>query len=278
MSAEAQGLPSGVVPDSGAEIWLVRLDESGAALADLESNDPLCSAGELDRIGDAVRRGARMALRRLIARHFGREWAQASFVSGPHGKPTIPGLGGDYNVSHTLAGGAEVALIGVGRVSMIGIDVEPIRTARLDEKRRELIVNAALTAGAGAPLPQKDPARVLQAWARLEAWGKADGRGIGLTLRQFGIWGSSARGHEAVSGPRRDGPSLQVYDIDAGPGLFAAVALPDGIKPPQVRVLPSDAQMISALEGAGPAIANSAVDLASGAGQKGPHRSVAQPG
>lgn len=259
----------------GAELWLAALDDLAEPLADLDRCDPL---GAVDMDGppiDGPRRVARHLLRRLIARTFGRAAAVGAFAQGPHGKPVLPGLGGDFNLSHTTDGtGRSFALIGVGRVAAIGVDVEPVRTVRLDPRRQELIIAAAETLAEGAALPGSGEARILQAWARLEAWGKADGRGIGRTLTHCGIWGRSA---QATTGAVNGG-SLLVHDVDAGAGLFAAVALPRGIPAPAVHWIPVDLPSLQALLGSEGGGANSGVDLAPGAGQKGTVRSVAQPG
>ncbi len=266
-----------MVSDPAAELWLARLDAIAEPLAGLEAADALSPAGDLEGL-DASRRAARLLLRRLVARMFGRGVAAQPFATGAHGKPSLPGLAGDFNLSHTLAAGyGPVALIGLGRVRAIGVDVEPLRTVRIDARRRSMIVAAAQHVSCGAPLPENDDARIVQAWARLEAWGKADGRGIGRTLTHFGVLGPAARSFAPADAVPAERGDLTVSDVDAGPSLFAAVALMRGETIPPVRHLRDAAELVSALAG-GEAVGKSGVDLAAGAGQKGPHRSVAQPG
>ena len=260
------------------ELWLAPLDALAEPLQALEGADPLCPANECDDF-DVPRRVARLLLRRLIGRVFGRAAAVLPFANGPHGKPMLAGLAGDFNLSHTRAGdGQSFALIGAGRVAAVGVDLEPERTVRLDVRRRALIIEAAQLVGADAALPDHDDLRILQAWARLEAWGKADGRGIGRTLTHFGIWGGRVEGaaasDEALSGAGR----LRVHDLPAGRGLFAAVALPRAVNPPELLFLPTDFASLQAIFAAAGGGAKSGVDLAPGAGQKGTVRSVAQPG
>jgi hypothetical protein len=229
------------------DLWLASLDDLAASLGDLDRADPLQLCAGDDEGLSGPRRVARSLLRRLIARRFGRDFGAQPFTAGPFGKPRIAGLGGDFNLAHTTReDGRSFALIGLGAVAAIGVDLEPARTVRLDARRRELIIAAALSAGDGAALPDDPEARVLQAWARLEAWGKADGRGIGRTLTQFGIWG---RGGAETSGaaPPVAGGGIIVHDIDAGPGFFAAVALPKGVRPPKLRFLPTDLPSLQAL-------------------------------
>lgn len=227
----------GALAEDAAELWIAKLDALAVVLADLEAHDPLCPAGELDGF-DPARRAARQLLRRLIARTFGRSFATAAFAAGPHGKPHVPGLPGDFNLSHTVsqhAGG--VTLIGIARAGSIGVDLEQSRIVRLDARRRSLIAEAAIRAAGGAGLPCDDDARILQAWVRLEAWGKAEGRGIGRTLTHFGVWG---RGPGAPEDGTGQSPALMVFDVDAGPGLWGAAAIPCGSRPPGVHIVPAD--------------------------------------
>ena len=230
---------SGPAPAAdAAEVWFARIDTLAEVLAELELRDPLCPAAELAAF-DPFRRAARQLLRRLIARMFGRSFAGVPFTAGPHGKPCIPGLRGDFNLSHT--GSLETggfALIGLCPAGSIGVDLEQVRSVRLDDRRRAMIAEAAIRAASGAELPADDEARILQAWVRLEAWGKAEGRGIGRTLTNFGIWGREA-GASSASNQAGD-PALVVFDVDAGPGLWGAVAVPRGYRRPQLRTIPGD--------------------------------------
>jgi phosphopantetheinyl transferase len=251
------------------------LDALASPLAGLETRDPLCPAGECDVLNGS-RRIARIALRRLLARSFGRTVAGQPFQAGPHGKPALAGLSGDFNLSHTYydlqsPGAAEqsaaVALVGLGRIAPIGVDLEPFRTVRLDARRRASIIAAGIAVADGAPLRDDEETAVIQAWTRLEAWGKADGRGIGRTLSHFGIWGRA--GAPVVAPLPGQGVELTVHDVDAAPGLFAAVALPRGVAPPKVMNLPADPAALGEILTQPAMGLNSGVDLAPRAGQKG---------
>ena len=265
-------------PTAGVELWLAALDDLAGPLSDIERADPLGRVATDDDGLTGARGVARSLLRRLIARTFGRAVASLPFAAGPHGKPKLAGLGGDFNLAHTTTvDGRSHGLIGLGPVAAIGVDLEPQRIVRLDTRRRELIIEAALAVADGVGLPDSDDARILQAWARLEAWGKADGRGIGRTLRHFGIWGGGGADAPVDLGARKSG-ALVVHDVDAGAGLFAAVALPRGVSPPKLLFMPTDLPSLLAILAASGPGANSGVDLAPGAGQKGTVRSVAQPG
>lgn len=243
-SAGAELSVGGWAVASGAvELWLIDLDALGEPLAERESRDPHCPPGEIDSL-DGSRKVARIALRRLLARSFGRSLAAQPFQPGPHGKPKLPGLVGDFNVSHTFStssSGTEakaVALIGLGRVASIGVDIEPLRAVRMDARRRGAIRAAGQSVADGTPLPDDEESAVIQAWARLEAWGKASGSGIGRTLSHFGIWGRG-RASPDISMVSQ-GDEIIAHDIAAAPGLLAAVALPRGVRPPAIMALPVD--------------------------------------
>jgi phosphopantetheinyl transferase len=222
-------------PADPIELWIAQLDALALPLSELETCEPLCPAGELDGF-DVHRRVARQLLRRLIARVFGRTFAKLPFTTGPHGKPHLPGLPGDFNLSHTMAEGAGAfALVAAGRAAAIGVDIEPRRAVRIDARRRASIIEAGIHAAGGADLPAHEDERVLQAWVRLEAWGKATGCGIGRTLSHFGVWG---RASSALGARDAESDALIVFDVDAGPGLRGAIALPRGTRSPPLRAVP----------------------------------------
>jgi hypothetical protein len=230
-----------------AELWIAQLDAVAEPLAELETCDPLCPAGELTGF-DPARRAARQLLRRLILRTFGRSFAQCPFAAGPHGKPKVPGLSGDFNLSHTVSPDAGAfALIGMARAGSIGVDLEQRRIVRAGARRRSMILEAAIRAADGAELPRDEEARILQAWVRLEAWGKAEGRGIGRTLTHFGIRGGGRSASAAPGTADAGAIDPVVFDIDAGPALFGAVALPRGSRRPVLRSVPADATAAFAL-------------------------------
>ncbi len=254
------------------ELWFADLAQLAAPLAALEAHDPLAPTAELEAL-DGPRRIARITLRRLLARTFGRNFARIPFRAGLHGKPFVDGLPGDFNVSHTVGpvapGGC--ALIGIGHATAIGVDLETVRTVRLDERRRGMIIAAAIALGDGADLPGSDEDRVLQAWARLEAWGKADGRGIGRTLVRLGIWGRPREQSSAeVSRPSPiSNEPIRVHDVAVGPALFAAVAMARSVLPPPVRFLPTDAAALAAVLSVPDDAAIPALTLPPGRGTRG---------
>jgi hypothetical protein len=249
------------------ELWFGDLEALADPLLALDGEAPLLTACERETLA-GTRRTARMVLRLLIGRVFGERWASQPFASGAHGKPTLPGLAGDFNIAHTTS----AVLVGLGRVAAIGVDLEPERQVRLDARRRLAIADAAIRVAGGAVLPDMDEARTLQAWARLEALGKADGLGIGRTLSRLGVWGRPsvppAAGAGAGDGDRALA-TLAVRDVEAGAGFHAAVAAPHGTAVPPLRCLPLQMPVLAAIRAGASPEPNSAVDLGRAAGHKG---------
>lgn len=250
------------------ELWFGDLEALAVPLLALDADAPLLTAGERETLS-GTRRTARMALRLLIGRYFGARWATEPFASGAHGKPTLPGLAGDFNIAHTTS----AALVGLGCAPAIGVDLEPLRQVRLDARRRVAIAEAAIRVADGAALPIMDEARTLQAWARLEALGKADGLGIGRTLSRLGVWGGRSQTPPAGLGSRSEEmpgiPPLAVRDVEAGAGFHAAVAVPRGTAVPALRSLPLQLPALAAMRAGVSPEPNSTVDLGPAAGHKG---------
>ena len=245
---------------SEPELWLVDLTTCEDALEAAEANARRLSGEDLERIagfaGADQRRNRRLsyiALRLLIERGFGPRWRAVPFLRGRNGKPGFEDIKGDFSLAHT--GG--FALIGLSSGGAIGVDLEALRDPSLPAERRVRMERAAAMLAPRSPLPADQPARFLTAWARLEALGKADGRGVGFVLGALGAWGQKAEtGPPAGSGTGTAvaadsallASAFRVADVAARPGLFAAVAVSAGEEPPQsVHTLPADPALLERL-------------------------------
>lgn len=228
----------------GAELWLADLALLEPALEALEQKTRRLSHDDLDRIARFASAGQRrdrrlsyLALRVLLERHFGVRARGVAFERGRNGKPSLSGLAGDFSLAHTSG----LALIGLAPSGRIGVDLETARNPSLPNARREKIERAAAALSPAQSLPEEQPSRFLTAWARLEALGKADGRGVGYVLGALGAWGERREGLEHVSSgggmasqyAEPIEAAFQVANVDAGKGLFAAVSVNVG------RPLPS---------------------------------------
>jgi 4'-phosphopantetheinyl transferase len=166
------------------EIWLLDVVRSGRALAESERDAPRLTPEDRRRansLRDPRDRRERLAtltaLRLLLERHADPHAARQPFVTGPAGKPALPGGRIQFSLSHVEG----YALIGLTRSGSIGVDLERERPLRLSARRREELI-AAAKGLAGKPLAGASPdACFLQAWCRIEAFAKAHGGGIGHT-------------------------------------------------------------------------------------------------
>lgn len=232
-------------PDLKTQLWLIGLDRSAAGLLDCESNCPRLAPGDLARL-QAIRdpetqrlRGAAYIAQRLILeRQFGAALRSVDLTRDAQGRPHLPaGYSGSLSLAHT----GNYALIAASHAPRIGVDLEIPRHVLMPIERRQIIEAAAAQLSQHA-LPEMPDARFLQSWTRLEALAKADGRGIGHVLTAIGAVGQP----RGAADPTRQSAAasiaasldLHVHDLDAGPGLYAAVATPDKTKP-AVRIWPA---------------------------------------
>lgn len=156
-------------------IWLVDLLASPAV--------PLACLDEAERrrleafVHDRERRrfaATRAALRHLLARRLGSTPAAVELRIGAHGKPCLAdeSSGLAFNVTHS----DDVALIAIGRVGMIGIDLERVRP--IDDAVFEGIFDRGELAGLTALSPERRRSALLSGWTRKESVLKALGTGL----------------------------------------------------------------------------------------------------
>lgn len=160
---------------------------------------------------------SRLLLRRVLAEHLGR--APGPFAYGAQGKPTLPGGGLEFNLSHSRGR----LLIAVSADFPVGIDIERVDPA-IDPIA---LAHAGLTAGDVQSLlaaPQQMRHDLFhRLWTRREACLKALGTGlggmVGIVARR--ALGDDAECLEFAAGGLR----VQVRGLPAADGFRAAVAL-----------------------------------------------------
>ena len=241
------------------ELWCVDLSAAAPALHTIEQRTPrLCPA---DRTRAASFSDARVrdewlathiALRLLIERAAGAQWRGATFNRAARGKPQLEGTPLGFSLSHAPG----LALIGLSPRGSIGVDIERTRQVRIAAERRARI-EAAGAALSDRALPSEGGARFLQAWVRLEAFGKAEGCGIGRLLTRLGILGVAAAAWtqpvsagalaQALRGDSRSVATVQ--DAGIGEDIFAAVALTGGVMPGTPSWLPVSIESLEKLTG-----------------------------
>lgn len=233
-----------------AELWLVDLDKTEAALEALESAMPRLSEDMHRRLGamaDAAarreRRLAHIALRILLETRLGPGSRHAPIVRNSSGKPSLAG----HDICFSLAHTAGLALIALCERDPVGVDIERMRQVRVADARRAPIEAEAIALAAGAPLagPDRD-ARFLNAWVRIEAVAKARGSGVGAILGRLRPGQAAARARAPQ--PHDETRRIVAHDVPMAEDLFAAVALAADLEPPPPpRVLPDTPAAIEAL-------------------------------
>ncbi|MBL8882446.1 MAG: hypothetical protein JNL45_05255 [Hyphomicrobium sp.] len=265
---------SAPLPDTALELWLVDLDATVQTLMAAEADCSRLSPQEAERaqaIPDIrVRQrwlSAHIALRLLLERWGGAGLRAQPYQFAPGGRPFLSGPAPHFSLSHA----GQFALIGLTRSAPLGVDIEVISPRVMPPERRSRLMAFANDVAGGAAeltlhLPPEDgahapaePAKganvetaaLIQAWCRVEAFAKADGRGLLAVLSQAGIMGpakdASGAGAAAcgslgpVRGPVGEGtcPSssplsgYRVWDVPLGSdaqGYAAAVALARGAR------------------------------------------------
>jgi len=242
-------------PPPGVELWLVDLRRVGPALAALEKATPRLSDDERQRARQLSASGEdwrliRVALRLLLERFVGPKLRGLQFSHSSRGKPALPWSAG---IEFSLAHSGQFALIAIAPAD-VGVDIEQDRNVRFSPNRQKAMLAAARALVPASPDRhiEEDPPPI-QAWVRLEAWGKARGSGIGALLQDLGIrgpdWKSAGSnidfGRRAAELLKDEGFVLQ--DVPLPPPLFGAVAVRRGTAILPVRHLPAEPAAIMEL-------------------------------
>jgi 4'-phosphopantetheinyl transferase len=211
-------------------VWKATLDVAPARVPDLEATlslDERARAGRFVFPRDQTRFiAARGTLRQLLARYAGVEPAHLQFRYSARGKPSLDPTAGDcdlrFNVSHSHG----LALYAVSRGRELGIDLEQIRPDVVDEPiaerffaPREVATLRSLPAG-------QQVAAFFACWTRKEAYIKAKGEGLYLSLQDFEV---SLRPGEPAALLKTHGDPGEVgrwslYSLAPAPGYAGALA------------------------------------------------------
>jgi 4'-phosphopantetheinyl transferase len=170
---------------------------------------------------------ARGVLRAILGGYLNRAPECLSFCYSSHGKPALAGeSNGDairFNVSHSHG----VALYAVTRGREVGIDIERIRFDLAVAEIADRFFSPREVAMLRTLPREAQRQAFFRCWSRKEAYSKARGEGLSLSLDQFDV--SLAPGEPAaVLGTQRDpseasGWSLQ--ELTPAPGYVAAFAV-----------------------------------------------------
>jgi 4'-phosphopantetheinyl transferase len=126
----------------------------------------------------------RSTLRRLLAEYLDCAPGEVEILYGPYGKPHVAWPGLSFNVSHS----GSCALFAFAPGFEVGIDVEIARGGRQDDEgvaRRFFSPREVATLRAQPPGSR--PLAFLRCWTRKEAYIKARGEGLQLSLHDFDV-------------------------------------------------------------------------------------------
>lgn len=242
---------------SVVELWLVDIERCAEALQVLEGDTPRLTPDEYERanaISDPRERHQRLvtytALRILLERISGPSVRGRPFQRSAGGKPRLDPGGAEFSLSHIDG----LALIGVSPTLPLGVDLERVRPVRMRAHRlAEISAVGAGLSDKPLPLAAVGADRIfLQAWARLEAFGKASGRGLAQTLADVGVRDRERRRLSLTELEVRARcvayeAGITVHDVKLSPTLHAAAGVPRGVHAVRARAFPADRARIAHL-------------------------------
>ena len=237
---EAGWLPGPAAPMiSREEVHVWRIDLTHADAIDFS----VLSDGELERAArfhfenDRSRfKVARAALRSILGRYAQLVPDALVFRQNAYGKPflTNPRTAGlHFNLSHSK----DVALLAVSREREVGIDVEFMRPDFTTQEVADHFFSAAEVATLAGVEARLRTRAFFNCWTRKEAYIKARGEGLSLSLDSFDV--SLRPGQPAaLLNTRRDSGDVSrwsMYELFPMAGYAAAVTVERCATPPLMR-------------------------------------------
>ncbi len=126
---------------------------------------------------------ARGTLREILALYLSEKPANIEFEYEKNGKPFLPRNPLQFNLSHA----GEIALIGLTKNNIIGVDVEVInRKVEVERVAQHFFAKGEINALMSLPQTQRHEA-FFNCWTRKEAFIKATGDGLSFPLDQFEV-------------------------------------------------------------------------------------------
>jgi 4'-phosphopantetheinyl transferase len=170
------------------DIWRVSVNvlaDSRNRLASILAAEEVARAARFHFAVDRDRFiAAHGCLRDILTRYLHCEPGQLNFSTGKYGKPAlISNEGLDFNLSHS----GDYALIAITERRNVGVDVELMRE-RISPQAiaRRFFSQAEVAELQALPLEQQEAA-FFRCWTRKEAYIKAQGLGLALSLESFDV-------------------------------------------------------------------------------------------
>ena len=224
-------LPQSLVmgPDE-VHVWQATLDQTPTEMQSFSrylAEDERARAGRFmftrDRDHFIVARGV---LRAILGRYMNRAPESLSFRYGAHGKPALAGEDNRDAIRFNLSHSHGVALYAITRAREVGIDIERIRCDLAVAEIAERFFSPHEVAMLKM-LPSKQQRQAFfRCWTRKEAYIKARGEGLSLSLDQFDV--SLVPGEPAAILSTQPDPSeasrWSLEELSPAPGYVAALA------------------------------------------------------
>jgi 4'-phosphopantetheinyl transferase len=190
---------------------------------------------------------SRGALRRLLGHYVGCRPKDLAFRYQPKGKPAIAGSAPlQFNASHS----ADLGLYAFTSGCEIGVDVEHVRAISDMEEIADRFFCPAESAELLSLSAENRGQAFFRCWTRKEAYIKAVGDGLSMSLDSFQVSllpGDPARfvhiGHEP-----RAAKSWMLHHVDPAPGYVGAVAYEGASRPLTLRPLVSGEELLGILQ------------------------------
>jgi len=179
---------------------------------------------EKDRQRFVVVRGL---LRVILGRYLGLRPGQLHFIYSDYGKPALAPAPATRGISFNLSHAHELALVAVTRDRQLGIDLEHIRPIPELEQIAERIFSPQEREMFGALAETEKPEVFFQYWTCKEAYIKARGEGLSLSLDQFQVVPvlGEAAPMLGVKGDPQEASRWSLRELVPAPGYLAALAV-----------------------------------------------------
>jgi 4'-phosphopantetheinyl transferase len=170
------------------------------------------------RIDGTCHLAGRAMVRSLLARQ-GAAAAPAEFTPNPWGKPTWPGCGFEFSISHS----GHAVWVALCRGTAVGIDVETTSAEFEPGTLAGCLHPREQSALAGLPGAQARAA-FLRCWTRKEAVLKAMGEGLARPLASFQVWTDERPCDWLAQAPPAEVAGWTTADLPGGDGHQVSVA------------------------------------------------------
>ena len=223
--------PKNLVLRSGeVHVWRIALNAPAARIQSLKQVLAVDEQARAERFYFQKDRDhfiiARGTLRCILGRYLHVKPADLRFCYSPYGKPALTKEFADvarFNLSHSHG----LALFAITRRREIGIDIEHIRAGFADDNIAERFFSPCEVEVLRALPVHMQQEAFFNCWTRKEAYIKAHGKGLSLSLDRFDV--SFVPGKPAALLSTSDDPNeasrWSLQELFPGPGYTAALAV-----------------------------------------------------